>query len=307
MKWCGQQFLLLSVFLFALAICAYAGDGQPEPTYIHLIDEYVPENPDQSVLNIGDLVKRATSPYPELLQRVKNVYVMDLPNAGEQQRLTKHFVLLAMRKAGINNLYENIKLEAENIIPVYGHGHRVTVEEAVKMLQQHLLQETEWSNENLVLHVMAAPTKDAWLPSKNYEAHINRLSNSLLGKNRYTVEFYIDQIKAESLEFLVSLKRKCTVYVPTRIIHRGDVIGPNDIREKVILVDRDQIEKELVKDLDDILGQRARTSLNENEPIQWRMLETNYVIRPAASGAGRCDSCQSGPDRENFNGKSHQQ
>jgi len=258
---------------------AEARTSQPEPTIIHLVDEFKPENAEKEVVFLRDLAKRIDSTRPELVKQLEKISVMNVLEPGETTRLSSSSIMLSIRKQGINNVSENIRIEGESVIPVFGPGHEVTVTEMVKMIHESILKETGWPEEEMVMRVLTTPSNNAWLPGKEYKTHIERVRPAVLGSSRYTLGFYINNILVEEASFIINIERRMKLFVPTRDIQRGEVILHDDVKEQIVLVDRDQIEREIAREQDEIIGHRARYTLKKNIPVKFRYLETNFVLR----------------------------
>ena len=271
------HFLLFTVCFFLAPNADAKIIAEKELTTIKLPEQYVVPNERMNIIRLGDLAESIAAPNSENLQTLANLEIVNAPDPGQTSKLSNLQVLTEIRKIGYD--YGSVRFQGPKVIDVYGSGQWAPVTLMVDALKAFILKETGWSEEELTFHVLSAPTKDAWLPPKKYEIAVNRINKVLHGNGRYEVCFYIDQIQIEKCAFIVRVGHRRKVYVPVHDMERGEVITMNDVREEVKDIIKEQYDRMYIGRLEDLIGQRCRTSLSPMEPVQRSALETNYVLK----------------------------
>ncbi|MEW6238126.1 MAG: flagellar basal body P-ring formation chaperone FlgA [Candidatus Omnitrophota bacterium] len=247
-----------------------------EKTVIQLRSEFiVPQKGVKDVL-LKDVAKSIQAPNPELKKRLENIVVMPSPEPGENKRLPYNYIIRAIRTAGMD--FYHLYFEGAPVVEVYGPGKTVAIQTMIDKIKDHIREETDWPDDELVMRVISAPTHDARLPSEPTDIVVERNSPYAYGTGRYEVQFFIDDILTDRAPFVVSATRKRTAYVPIRDIKRGEVIGADDLRERIVFIDNVNEDQQIADSQDEMIGKRCRIAMRKNVPIQWNFLETNFIL-----------------------------
>lgn len=264
--------ILIGSFFVIAANTAWTGGA-----VIQLPERFIVENENAYHITLGDLAVEIRSDDAELKRRLQAVNIASAPSPGEQILSSRNIVLRAIRSEKIP--FIGVQFEGPGTFTLLGPGQEISVNRMVRVIHEHLLRESGWEEDELVMRVISAPQQSSWLPPGEVKFHVRSPGRFLLGTGRYEVGFYIDRIQVDSAPFTVAVERKRPVFVPTRNIQRGDVIAPGDLEERIVVISRPVEDDQLVDELEAIVGGRCRVAMRRNEPIQWRMLETNYILR----------------------------
>ncbi len=277
MRRVGIKRITILSLLTCMVLNVQSSESTDEKTIIRLPDEYVVKNANVQSVRLGDLATSIQAPTPEKLQQLVGVELVEAPDEGEQVKLSKTQVHLAIRAAHYD--FTSVLFEGAKITDVFGLGQKVTISSMVDAIHKKIKQETRWPDDEIVFRVLGAPAEDAWLPAKPYEIVVERVSPQLYGTSRYEVGFYVDQIQVDKKVFLVKVAHLREVFVPTTDIQRGALITADKLRAEKIEIDQEFSDRQYVDVPEELVGKRCRFLLRRNEPIRWNSLETNYVLR----------------------------
>jgi flagella basal body P-ring formation protein FlgA len=267
------------IFL-AILLCATAkteSANQPTKTIIRLPEEYVVQKNAMQSIRLGDIAGAIQAPSQEDLLQLVGIELIGKPDPGQVVKLSRTQIHLAIREAKYD--FANVIFEGANVINVYGTGKKVTIPEMVEAIRNKIKQETGWSNEELVFRVLTAPSKDAWLPDKEFETVVERINPLLYGNSRYEVSFFVDHILVDKAIFNVKVARMRKIYKPIRDMRRGEVIAAGDLREEWMEIDTVFNDRQIAESPQELIGNRCKLDLRKSEPIRLNGLETNYVLR----------------------------
>ncbi|MFB3788355.1 MAG: flagellar basal body P-ring formation chaperone FlgA [bacterium] len=264
--------------LFTLGAGILPAGAQGEPVVIRLPDTYHVASAKETVIRLGDLAESIQSPDPETQRKYEELPVMKAPAPGEQDRLPRHYILQAVRSAGLDVF--NVQFTGANLVEVYGYGRKIGIQEVLKSLQQMILNETGWSEDELVMRVISTPARDVWIsPTGPVDIAFDRASPMVHGTTRYQVRLFIDQIQVKEFPIVLSVQHRRKAFLPVRNLKRGDVIGPDDIREAVLYFDNEMLDQQTVDNRDEITGRQCRIALTPGDPVKWQDLNANYVMK----------------------------
>ncbi|MGC9329999.1 MAG: flagellar basal body P-ring formation chaperone FlgA, partial [Candidatus Hinthialibacter sp.] len=88
----------------------------------------------------------------------------------------------------------------------------------------------------------------------------------------------VDDIQYKTFPILASIAHRRVAFMPSRTIKRGEVIGPDDIREVVQYFDQELLDKQAVNDRHEIIGSKCKIDVNKSDVIKWNNLDVNYVV-----------------------------
>ncbi|MGI6455255.1 MAG: flagellar basal body P-ring formation chaperone FlgA [bacterium] len=269
--------LLLSIASMMSETSAFAVVRMQEKTKIQLVDEYIETDSGAERISLAKLARSIDSSDPALVEQLQQLPVIDVPKPGERIRLGKHQVLFKIRTAGFD--YHQIDLQGESVITVYGPGQKVTIEEMIEAIKEDILQDSGWTESELVLQVLSTPARHTWLPAADFEMMVERTGPMIHGSNRYEVQFFVNHVLVDKAVFLVKVLHERPVFVAARPIQRGEVIQAQDITSRMVMVDNEARDQQMVSNVQDIVGQRARIPIAKNEEVRTYSLETNYLLR----------------------------
>lgn len=268
-------FLAFALWLALASLASSAwSDGRVEVAVpaSHIIAE-----DDIAYVTLGALAESIETDDETFKAALLDLPIIDAPQPGDSSRFNSINILQAARRANLD--YRRISLIGSRQTEVFGPGQTVDMDRMIDAIQADILRESGWSLDELSMRVLSSPPEQVWLPPGDVKLYINRVTPHFQGNARFEVEFYIDRVQVDKAIFLVSSERRRTVMVPVDDMKRGDVIGPDDLQERIIYVDNEALDKQIAGDLDDLVGSRVKTSLRKNEPIKWFALESNYVLR----------------------------
>ncbi len=229
-----------------------------------------------TVLYLSDIADTIKSPDAEFIKEIITVPLMEVPEPGTHRRLAHHQIILALRKAHIDTL--TIQFLGNKLVDVYGPGQKITREDMVEAVEQHIRKETGASPERMRLQVISSPANDAWLPPGEYEIHVERVNPNLLGTSRYNIRFLQDRIVIDEMAILANVAKKRNVYMPVTNLSRGTVIQPDHLRKEVRFIDQETKDKLYISSPGEIIGKKCRNHIRNTEILTRNMLETNYVV-----------------------------
>ncbi len=264
--------------LFALGAGILRAGAQTEPAVIRLPDTYRVTDAKETVIRLGDLAESIQAPDPETQRKYEELPVMKAPAPGEQDRLPRHYILQAIRNAGFDVF--NVQFTGANLVEVMGHGRKIGIQDVLKSLQQKIRNETGWSEDELVMRAISTPARDVWIsPAGPVDIAFERASPVVHGTTRYQVRLFIDQIQVKEFPIVLSVQHRRTAFMPVRNLKRGDVIGPDDIREVVLYFDNEMLDQQTIDDRKEIIGRQCRFALTPGDPIKWQALNANFVMK----------------------------
>lgn len=268
-----RSFVLLSL-VAAGTVPVFAGDTQN--VVINLPSSYTVPQADQKTIRLGDLAISIQAPDTETQKRFESLPVLEAPAPGESTRLPNHYIIQSIRKAGLN--FANVHFTGERLVEILGHGRTLDIQTILQKMKNTILEESGWKEDELVLRVLSVPTQELWVPPKKIEIVLHRTSPILYGTVRYEVQLFMDSVLYKSFPIIASIAHRRSVFMPNRPLQRGDVIGPDDIREVVQYFRQELSDRQAVGDIKEIVGSKCRTPLTQSDIIQWNNLDVNYVV-----------------------------
>ena len=97
---------------------------------------------------------------------------------------------------------------------------------------------------------------------------VERTGPMIHGSNRYELQFFVNHVLVDKAVFLVKVLHERPVFVAARPIQRGEVIQAQDITSRMVMVDNEARDQQMVSNVQDIVGQRARIPIAKNEELQ---------------------------------------
>jgi len=277
-SWSGTVLLVSLEVAFVLGAGVPRAGTQGEPTIIRLPGTFRVSRADDQVIRLGDVAESIQAPDPETKQKYEELIVMNAPGHGEQNRLPRHYILQSIRQAGLD--FFNVQFTGANLVEVYGYGLKISIQDVLQVLQQKIQHETGWSDDELILRIISTPARDVWIaPAERVDITFDRASPMTLGTTRYQVRLFVDQIQVKDFPVVVLVQHRRKAYMPVRNLKRGEVIGPDDIREVVLYFDNEMLDQQTADSRDEIIGQQCRVPLAPGEAIQWRALNVNYILK----------------------------
>lgn len=248
-----------------------------ERTRIELPEQFIIADASISEVTLGSLAVAITAKTPELTRQLENLVVSESPEPGETKRVSRNHIIRQIRVAQLP-FYE-IDVHGNSTFDLYGPGQNVSVDKIVRALNRSILQETGWPEDELVMRVNMAPSQDLWLPPGQIEVAFDRYRDNRLGSTRVEASFYINRIQVEKVSLGVTIERKRTIPVLARDMKRGEVIGPDDVIERVVFIKSEHEDERLIDDPQMLVGNKIRYAVNQHEPVTSQNLETNYILR----------------------------
>jgi len=276
-----RQVFTITVIIAVLVIQAGIGIAleqvQPDKTVIVLQERFTSSATSSQTVTLGDVCRQLQTSDPNLEQALRRLPLIAMPKAGEEVTISRPAIYQALRAAHIP--YYTIQIEGALQTQVYGPGHPYTVQEMITDIQKNILQETGWSEEELILRVLTPPTRDIWIPTEGVEKEINRLNPYVLGSTRYEISFFHNKILFKKVPLILLIQHRRTVYVTAETLNRGSVIQDGDVRELVQLIDNTLYDNQLVDNKEDLIGRQCRIPLKKGSLLRWDNLETNYLTK----------------------------
>ncbi|MBN2326789.1 MAG: flagellar basal body P-ring formation protein FlgA [Candidatus Omnitrophica bacterium] len=263
------------VILLSAALTANSAPELSDRIIIELPETYIVPKADQKVIQLGD-VAEVKAPDEATRKRYESVIVLDAPEAGSTARLPNHYIIQAIRKANLD--FTRLYFTGERIVEVFGFGKTLDIQTILQKMKKRVLEESGWKEDELVLRILSAPRNEFWIPPKPVDIILDRISPTLYGTVRYEVRLFIDNIQYKSFPILASIAHRRTAYLPSRTLKRGEVFGPDDIREVVQYFDQELMDKQAVDDPKEIIGSKCKTGVNKSDVIKWNNLDVNYVV-----------------------------
>ncbi len=270
---------MLSLLVLLLTV-TWSGELSAETTqqyiYIELPESYTVTSQEAKTILLGDLSVSIMAPDQETQKKFESLEVLDAPQPGEIVRLPNHYIIRSIRKAMLD--FANVRFKGERMVEVYGYGKSINLKTVIAQIQEEVLMETGWKEDELILRVLSTPTGDLWVPKTENEIVLSRTSPMVYGTVRYEVRIFTDNVLYKSFPVVVTSTHRRIAYMPTRNLKRGDVIGPKDIREVVQYFDKELTDRMAVDDIKEIIGAKSKTQIHKGDLIKWNNLDVNYVV-----------------------------
>lgn len=268
------------VTIAILSMVAAGSNGattyQPDDIVIDLPGSYTVTQEDQKTIRLGEIARSIQAADEQIRQKFESLTVLEVPAAGQSARLPNHYIIQSIRQAGLD--YTKVKFTGERLVNVLGCGKNLDLQNIIERMNKQVLDETGWSGDELVLRIVSAPTDCLWVPPRSVEIQLERTSPTVYGTVRFEANLYIDSILYKTFPIVASISHRRTVYLPTRTLERGDIIGKEDIREVVQYFDQEFADRQTVDDPNEIVGAKCKTTLTKGDAIKWNNLDVNYVV-----------------------------
>ncbi|MDX9753310.1 MAG: flagellar basal body P-ring formation chaperone FlgA [bacterium] len=269
--------VLLTVFAVPMGLGEPLQPTQPEKTVIVLAEKYVVPSEKNRAVCLGDISEKIHSTDPAIQQALSNLPLLSVPQPGEERAISRPAIYQALRAAQIP--YYSIQIEGALQTRILGPGRTYTIQEIIADIQQQILVETGWSEEELVLRVLTPPSDTIWLPLEGVEKEVSRVNPYVLGNSRYEILFYQDQVLVKKIPVMLSVQRRRVVYAVTDSLKRGDVIRESQVREMVQLINNTMYDNQLVDQKEELIGRQCRVPLSKGAVVKWSNLENHYLTK----------------------------
>ncbi|MDP8243642.1 MAG: flagellar basal body P-ring formation chaperone FlgA [Candidatus Hinthialibacter antarcticus] len=262
-------------FIAAAALCSTA--SAKERTAIHLPESFVIADEEILSVTLGALVDSIAGGEPAFIQELSDLQITVAPKPGEQKSISNVNILHEIRKAKLD--YMSIDLRGAIRTNIFGAGQMVSMDDMIDAIQKQILRETGWGKDELSMRVLSSPTQILWLPPGDVTLFVNPVSKQIQGASRYEVECYIERLQVNKAIFIVASEHRRTILVPKDDLKRGHVIQESDLIERVVFIDNESLDRQIVSDKEELIGARCKMPLSRNDPIKLFSLESNLVLR----------------------------
>lgn len=273
----NRIFLLSLVILLMVANWAGAATvSNPNDIVIDLPGTYTVSDDDQKTVKLGELARSIRTPDDQTRKQFESLAVLEVPAPGQSTRLPNHYIIQSIRQAGLD--FTKVRFTGERLVTVMGCGKTLELQDLIEQMKKQVLEETGWKDEELVLRILSAPTEHLWVPPQPVETVLERTSPMIYGTVRFEARLFIDNVQYKNFPIVASITHRRAVYMPTRTLERGDVIGKEDVREVIQYFDQEFGDRQTVDDAGEIIGAKCKTPLNRGDAIKWNNLDVNYVV-----------------------------
>ncbi len=271
----------LATALMMIGLCAALSADSAEEVnsrvVIELPETHVIAKETITSVTLGALANSIVGTDPAFINQLNNLQVTLAPKPGEDKTVSNVNILHEIRKAKLD--YMRVTLRGTIRTRIYGVGQTVEMDAMIDAIQKQILQETGWSEDELSMRVLSSPAQQLWLPPGDVELFVNPVSKQIQGSSRYEIECYIDRLMVEKAIFIVASEHRRTILVPKDDLKRGHVIQASDLIERVVYIDNESLDRQIVGDKDELIGARCKIDLARNDPIKYFALESNLVLR----------------------------
>lgn len=263
--------------LILIAFPAVAAESPDiKEVVIELPGTYVVPKEDQKKVTLGELAKSIQAQDEAVQNQYQSLVVLDAPAAGCSTRLPNHYIIQSIRQAGLD--FTHVKFTGERLVEVMGPGKSIEMQEVINLIEKQVIEESGWRKDEMVFRILSVPSEKIWVPQKKIETSVERLSPMFYGTVRFEARLFVDNIQIKSFPIIASIEHRRTVFMPTRALQRGDIIGKDDVRQVVQYFDQEFQDRQAVDDLNEVIGSKCKSPINRGEAIKWNNLDVNYVV-----------------------------
>ncbi|MBN1104814.1 MAG: flagellar basal body P-ring formation protein FlgA [Deltaproteobacteria bacterium] len=225
-------------------------------------------------ITLGDIASFTpeTDPRVEMLARMD---VASAPSPGNGVNLNRTF--LSYKIGSSLSGKEDILLEIPATITVRRTANTIPGSQLDRIFRDHVRSHAPWDPKRLVFEKVDVPEAVALPEGRVHWEILERGGDRYLGHVAVTINFFVDGKQVRNVPVSGKITVRQEVVKAARRISPGQTLG----REHVTLVaeQSSNLQRDVLTNLEDVLGKRAVRSIQPGQPITSQMTEDPPVVK----------------------------
>jgi flagella basal body P-ring formation protein FlgA len=225
-------------------------------------------------ITLGDIASFTpeTDPRVEMLARMD---VASSPSPGNGVSLNRSF--LSYKIGSSLSGKEDIRLEIPATINVRRTANTIPGSQIERIFKDHVRTHVPWAPERLVFEKMDVPEAVALPEGKVHWQILERGSDRYLGQVALTINFFVDGKQVRNVPVSGKITVRQEVVKAARKISPGQTLGKEDVT--LVAEQSSNLQRDVLTNLEDVLGKRAVRSIQPGQPITSQMTEDPPVVK----------------------------
>ncbi len=211
----------------------------------------------------------------EEVQRVKSIYLTNLPMRAKTKTISRGVVIAVLKRNRIT--VKGIDFTAPETIKISRETMMVKAKEIQEMARNHLEDVLSVMAGEINVTDVSYQGKDLALPVGELRVEFLPFNNlNLNGPLFVYANLLVDGKLAEKVKIKARVEMYQEVAMATRTIKKGEILTEEDFALERRLVKR--ANPNLISNLDQLVGKRAKRSIAANTPLQQNMLDLPPIV-----------------------------
>ncbi len=244
--------------LIALTACGANALEAPSPILLLFSEKYEISSATQEAITLGDVAEVVTLE-PELRCALRDLKIIDSPEAGQSRLVSRALVTRTVRQAGLP--FGRLQFDGPTRIEVLGPGQNISSDSILEQIKQDVLAEHGWAEDELSLEPVSIPDSIR-LPLGEAEISLYRTSNHEYGTLRYNLTALVDKCQVAQYPAIVQVGRLRPVWVVKKKLEPGEMLSEDVLRVENRRMVSSRYDKMSIEDLSEIEGLKLRRGVN---------------------------------------------